>query len=255
MDRRTFSLVAAALLLPLLIRFAWFFPGYALPRTVATPDYANLKMPQPPISTAVAVPVKSAAGVVVIDYNHGNQFTLSEIQPLIGALTQRGAHVVLYSDTDDLASRLKSASAFVVISPSHPFTQGDTGLINAFVARGGRLAVFTDATRGSVSYDFVGNPVAGLPDAEMVLPLLEPYGININADYLYDLDHNEGNFRNVYLKPSEGSDFATGLGMVTFYGTHSVSTNGGTPLFVGGKGTFSSSTDALPDDGTQQGSG
>ena len=117
MDRRTFSLVAAALLLPLLIRFAWFFPGYALPRTVATPDYANLKMPQPPISTAVAVPVKSAAGVVVIDYNHGNQFTLSEIQPLIGALTQRGAHVVLYSDTDDLASRLKSASAFVVISP------------------------------------------------------------------------------------------------------------------------------------------
>jgi hypothetical protein len=253
MDRRTLSLIAAALILPLLIRFAWFFPGFAPPRSVATPDYANLKMPQAPLSTPVATPVKSAAGAVVIDYNHGNQFTLSEIQPLTNALTQWGAHIVLYSDTDDLATELKAASSYVVISPSHPFTQADTALIHAFVARGGRLAVFTDATRGSVSYDFVGNPVAGLPDVEMVLPLLEPYGISVNADYLYDLDNNEGNFRNVYLKPSEGSDFATGLGMVTFYGTHSVATHGGSPLFVGGQGTLSSSTDALPDEASQAG--
>jgi len=253
MDRRILSLVAAAVLLPVIIRFVWFFPGIALPRTVATPDYTNMKMPQAPISTALAVPTPWASGTVLIDHDHGNRFTLSEIQPLTDALTQRGAHIVLNSDADELASQLKFASSFVVISPSDAFKPAEISLLEAFVARGGHLVVFTDATRGSVQYDFAGNPVASLPDVETVLPLLEPFGISINADYLYDLDNNEGNFRNVYLKPLDGSDLTAGLGMVIFYGTHSVTTDGGSAILVGGRGTLSSSTDALPDDASQQG--
>src|SRR5512140_171993 len=168
MDRRTFTLVVAALVLPVLIRYAWFFPGFALPRSVATPDYASLKMPLAPISTAIAAPEKAAAGTVLVDYSHANQFTLSEIGSLANALTQRGAHLVLNTGGDELAAQLRSASSYVVISPSESFTVQQLAQVRSFVARGGRLVVFTDATRGSVQYDFLGNPVTSLPDVDIV---------------------------------------------------------------------------------------
>ncbi len=253
MDRRTLSLIAAALLLPVILRFAWFFPGFSLPRSVATPDYAKLEMPQAPISTAMAAAAAPAsAGTVLLDGDHSNRFALDEIQPFTDALTQRGAHLVLNTDTEQLALQLKAASSYVVISPSEAFSPSEIGLVRSFVARGGRLVVFTDATRGVVTYDYMGYATGTTSDVDFVLPLLESYGLSVNADYLYDLSSNEGNFRNVYLQAAPGSDLVAGLGTVAFYGTHSVTTEGGSALLLGGQGTLSSTTDALPDEGSSQ---
>lgn len=254
MHRRTLSLIAAAVVVPLLVRFAWFFPGFSLPRSVPTPDYVKLDMPQAPLSTAVpSIKAPGFAETVVLDSYHSNHFALSEIQPFVDALTQRAAHLVLNTDADELASQLKSANSYVVISPAEAFRPEEIRLVQAFVARGGRVVVLTDATRGTVEYDYMGYATGSHPDVDAVLPLLEPFGISINADYLYDLGSNEGNFRNVFLKAVPGSDLTTGLGTVTFYGTHSVATDGGTALLVGGQGTVSSTTDALPDEGLQDG--
>ncbi len=254
MDRRTLSLIAAALLLPVILRFAWFFPGFFLAGSVATPDYAKLEMPRAPISTAAAAATPQAsAGTVLLDSDHSNRFTLDEIQPFADALTQRGAHLVLNTDTDQLATQLKSASSYVVISPSEAFSPSDIGLIESFVARGGRLVVVTDATRGVVEYDYMGYAVGTASDVDFVLPLLAPYGLSVNADYLYDLGSNEGNFRNVYLKAAPGSDLVAGIGTVAFYGAHSVTTQGGSALLLGSQGTLSSTTDALPDEASQDG--
>ncbi len=254
MDRRTLSLVVAALLLPLILRFAWFFPGFWLPRSVSTPDYVKLQLPAVPISTAAAGPTAApSASTILLDAGHSNRFTQDEIQPFASALTQRGARLVLNTDTDELASQLKLASSYVVISPSQAFSPAEVGLIQSFVGRGGRLVVFTDATRGVTEYDYMGYATGTRPDVDFVLPLLEPFGLSINGDYLYDLSTNEGNFRNVYLKAAPGSDLTSGLGIVTLYGTHSVTTEGGSALLVGGQGTLSSKTDALPDEASQDG--
>ncbi len=254
MNRKTLYLIAAALLVPLLLRFAWFFPGFSLPRSVATPNYARLEMPQAPLSTPAPLAKAPAFGsTVVFDSSHSNRFTLSEIQPFVDALTQRAAQLVLNTDADELASQLKSASSYVVISPSEAFSPNEIALVQSLVARGGRLVVLTDATRGTVEYDYMGYATGSHPDVDAVLPLLEPFGMSINADYLYDLGSNEGNFRNVYLKAVPGSDLTAGLRTTTFYGTHSVTTEGGSALLVGGQGTLSSTTDALPDEGLQDG--
>jgi hypothetical protein len=210
-------------------------------------------MPQAPISTPAPLPAKAAAGAVLVDAAHANQFQLGDIQSLTGALTQRGGGFVLNTSTDSLASDLKAASSYLVISPTEAFKPDEIALIKAFVARGGHVVVFTDATRGATQYDFVGNAVASEPDVNTADPLLEPFGITVNPDYMYDLDTNEGNFRNVYLASVGKSDLTSGVGKVVFYGTHSLSTKTGSLLLAGGSTTLSSSTDAMPADTSQAG--
>src|ERR1700690_968385 len=252
MDRKIFWVALAALVLPLLLRLVWFFPGFNFPRSIATPDYASLKLPEAPVSTTQVEELKQLGGVVIVDYAHTNQFQPGEIQTLTDTLTQRGAHVEYASDQTTLATQLKAASAYIVISPSISFGSDDIRLVTDFVSRGGRLAVFTDATRGQVMYDFSGNPVANTPDVDTANPLLEPFGITINGDYLYDLVENEGNFRNVYFKSFGKSDLTWGLSRIALYGTHSVETDSGVALLVGDDKTFSSTTDATPANDAKQ---
>jgi hypothetical protein len=246
MNRKLIIYALAAFLLPLAIRFLWFFPGFSFPHAVATPDYADLKMPQAPVSTPRADEVKQEGGTVLVDYSHSNQFQPNEIETLIDALTQRGARVETNSDASKLESQLKSADAYVVISPAVSFSEDEIRLVRDFVGRGGRLTVFTDATRGLVMYDFFGSPVTNAPDANIVNPLLEPFDITVNADYLYNLVENEGNFRNVYFGSFGKSDLTWGLNKVALYGAHSMESDSGLALLVGDDKTFSSRTDATP---------
>ncbi len=253
MNRRIVLLAVAALLLPLLIRFIWYFPGFALPRTVATPDYASLKLPEAPVSTPLPISAATSRGVVLFDDSHANQYQPGEIQSLTTALTQHGGRFVFNSDPRSLAAQLKAANGYVVLSPSMPFTSQELSLVWDFVARGGRLVVFTDATRGSTLYDYAGNPVSSQPDVDVANPLLAPYGISVNPDYLYDIAEHEGNFRNVYLASFAKSDVTSGIQKVAFYGSHSITTESGSALLVCGDSTLSSSTDSGTGEAVQPG--
>ena len=104
--------------------------------------------------------------------------------------------------------------------------------------------VFTDATRYSLYFDLMsGNPVT-YGDVNAANPLLEPYGISINNDYLYNLEKNEGNFRNVFFDEFAKSELTFGLKEVAFYGTHSVESPSGLILLRGTESTLSSANDA-----------
>ncbi|HEX2697720.1 MAG TPA: hypothetical protein VHM28_08420 [Anaerolineales bacterium] len=253
MNRKLVLFVLAAFVLPIFLRFIWFFPGFNLPRSISTPDYQNLQEPQAPISTPKAENVSQKGGAVLFDYAHSNLFQPSEIQSLTDALTARGAQVEWNASATDLAMQLKSASAYVIISPQTVFTANEISLLRDFERRGGRLAVFTDATRGQTQYDFSGNPVVNVPDANNVNPLLEDFGLSVNGDYLYNLVSNEGNFRNVYFESFGKSDLTWGLSKVALYGAHSVESDSGLALLVGNDKTLSSETDATPDSDPKKG--
>ncbi len=252
MTRRTTVLVLAAFLLPFIVRLIWFFPGMTIPRQIATPDYSRLTLPAAPISTPVQWDIKKTGGVVVVDDAHGNQYQPSEVQTLLDALARRDATTTMNTDPSALATDLKAASAYLVISPSLPFTIEEVRELQEFVANGGRMVVFTDATRGIPLYDASGNAVGSDADVNSVNPLLEPFGITINADYLYNLTSNEGNFRNVYLQASPTAGVMRGVQRAAFYGTHSVEAEAGTPLLLGDGSTYSSLTDATPIGDPQQ---
>ncbi len=246
MTRRLAVLIVAAVALPIIVRLIWYFPGSALPRRIPTPDYAAFTVPSAPVSTPAPWDLKKTGGVVVLDAAHGNQYQSSEVQTLLDAVSARDAVVLTSADPSALATDLKTASAYLVISPSIPFTPQEVRLVEGFVDRGGRMVVFTDATRGIPLYDASGNPVGSDADVNSVNPLLEPSGITINADYLYNLVSNEGNFRNVYLRGAASASLLRGVQKAAFYGTHSVETENGTLLLLGDANTYSSLTDATP---------
>jgi len=246
MRRELLWIGLTALLVPILARFIWFYPGVPSRPEIPTPDYQSLTIPRP---TLEAEPIQQDAatlsgGTVLLDNAHTSQFQPAEFQSLQEAVEQRGGRVETVLDSASLSSRLKYAKSLIIISPSLPFTGDELREIAGFVRRGGRLAVFTDATRGLTYTDFSTGATLNVPDINAVNPLLANFGISINNDYLYNLVENEGNFRNVYFDDFGKDELTFGLQRVAFYGTHSVKTETGQVLLLGGDQTFSSTTDA-----------
>ena len=243
--KRQYLIAILALLLPALVRGLWFYHG--LPSTrpeISTPDYASFTRPQVAVSTPDLENVQELGGTVLIDGYHGNQFMLNEIDSFTNAIRLRGGTVETVTDSTALELQLKSASAFVTISPSVTFSPYEALLLKKFADRGGRILVFADATRISLYYDYIsGNPIA-YGDANAANSLLKQFDISINSDYLYNTKKNEGNFRNVLFDKFGKSELTFGLSEVALYGTRSVESTSGLVLLQGTSSTLSSSDDA-----------
>ncbi len=238
-------IAAGLILLPILARTLWFYQFPYWNTDVQTPEYASLTVPEPPTPSVALQPVEAlAAGkVVLVDVAHGNRFRLDEIEPLSTAIAAHGARVVSADGTTLLSQQLKFASAYVVISPSFAFTTEEQQAIEKFVASGGRLLVFTDPTRGLISYDWYGTPSIAT-DVNLANPLLAPYGLAAENGYLYNLDDNEGNFRNIKVSQFQDHPLTENLGMVVFYGMHSLQNGSGQALAAVSPETRSSLNDA-----------
>lgn len=251
MKRQYIIIAILALILPALVRGLWFYRGLPAQRgEIPTPDYASLTRPQAAVSTPDVEDIQALGGKVLIDGFHGNQFIPNEIEALTSAIQERGGSVDTIIDSISLESQLKQASAFISISPSYYFAPYETQMLKAFADRGGRILVFTDATRNILFYDqFSGNPIA-YGDSIAANSLLKLFDISINNDYLYNTATNEGNFRNVLFDDFGKSELTFGLSEVALYGTHSVESPSGLLLLQGAESNLSSLDDAHdPDQG------
>lgn len=235
-----------ALILPVIARGLWFYRGVPERQKIATPDYASFSAVPLPLQAPADKnqKVKQWDGVVLMDYAHGNQYQQHEIQSLKEAIEKRGGSVEMLTDSSMLAYKLKYVSAYVTISPSMTYTADETRALKDFTKRGGRLIVFTDATRGIVYTDYYTGTTFNYSDAGAVNPLLAAFGITVNNDYLYNVKKNDGNFRNVLFDKFEKNELTFGLKQVAFYGTHSLKAPAGLVLLRGNEATLSSTDDA-----------
>jgi hypothetical protein len=244
MKRQTIIIAILALLLPALLRALWFYRGVPERSEIATPDYASFERPEADINTPDTENIEQSEGTVLLDIYHGNQFTLNEIEALTSAIRQRGGTVETVADLYTLETLLKSAKTFITVSPSVSFSQYETQLLRNFTERGGRILVFTDATRNQLYFDYIsGNPIA-FGDANAANSLLKHFDISVNNDYLYNTSTNEGNFRNVLFDEFGKSELTFGLDEVAFYGSRSVATDSGLLLLEGPETNLSSLNDA-----------
>jgi hypothetical protein len=235
----------AALTVPILARGLSYYRGVPQRPEIATPDYQALTISQPPLETpAMEEKLEQTSGIVLFDLTHANLYQTHETQSLKEAIERRGGQVQSITDTTLLENRLKYASAYVVISPTVPFTADELRIAQNYVDRGGRLLVFTDATRGIVYTDYFSGAVINYSDAGMVNPLLSPFGVTVNNDYLYNVKEHEGNFRNVFFGDFGKDELTFGLKQVALYGTHSVKSPSGLTLLRGTASTLSSMDDA-----------
>jgi hypothetical protein len=244
MKKNMIWVALAALVIPTLARGLWFYRGIPNQPKIATPDYQSFSISQPPLATPANEKVKAVGGVVLFDMAHVNQYQSAEVQTLQEEIAKRDGKLETITDATLLEQKLKYASAYVVISPSTVFADTEIRLVKDFVNRGGRLLVFTDATRGVVYYDWYSGMETNYADSGVTNPLLSPFGITVNNDYLYNVKEHEGNYRNIYFDDFGKDELTFGLKRVAFYGAHSVKSASGLTLFRGDEFTLSSVDDA-----------
>ncbi|MCQ3939087.1 MAG: hypothetical protein DPW18_18890 [Chloroflexi bacterium] len=246
MKKQLIFIALAALILPAVLRGFWFYRGVPERPEIATPDFASFAAPQAPVNPAGETDeeIEQTSGTVLVDAVHGNQFVMSEIESLTSAIKARGGRIETLTDASMLEYQLKYVSAFISVSPTLSFTAVETQALRSFAERGGRVLIFTDATRNMLFYDFIsGNPIA-YGDANAANSLLSAFDISVNNDYLYNTQKNEGNFRNVLFDDFGKSELTFGLKEVALYGAHSVESPSGLVLLRGAESTLSSANDA-----------
>jgi len=142
-------------------------------------------------------------GYVLFDASHLNAYSQDEIIPLLAEIISRG-HGVSYLETrEGLSEKLGNAEAFVVISPRETFDEDEISSIEGFVDGGGRLLLVMDPTRAYARY---------------INPLAAEFGVLYANGYLYNVEENYGNFRNVIATPrGEGNNITEGVERLVFY--------------------------------------
>ena len=159
-------------------------------------------------------------GVAVVDYAHNNALYIEELNILFSKLVSRGYsyEIVLPGEENNgpsLTERLRYAGALILPLPRDEYTADEVAEIERFVEKGGRVLIIGDPTR-TISVDAL-NSIAGSFD--IVYP----------NDYLYSLENNDNNYRNVVYTDFVDSPVTKDLGdeaRVIFYGGGSISAPG-----------------------------
>ena len=178
-------------------------------------------------------------GVVVIDYTHSNAFFVEELNTLFSKIVARGFsyEIVLTSeDSDkdappDLIKKLRYANALVLAVPRIEYTPEEILEIERFVERGGRVFIIGDPTRTVVVEAL--NSIAG------------SFGIIFSNDYLYSLEQNDNNYRNVVYTNFADSPLTKGLdddSKVILYSSSSINAPGH-EIILGDETTKSSTSE------------
>ncbi len=223
---------AVLLILPVLMRWAWFHRGAYTPPQIAELDEAEMKVSLPEYSS-IAEEAVEAAGRVVIDLGHENNLEVDDLTPLRDRLVARGAEVEEYDGyTTALDAQLRGAMALVVAAPTYEFAEWEVEAVVDFVEKGGRVLLAGDPTRPVAplgeEYDIdlydVLYPESAVPAMNS---LADSLGVVYFDDYLYNLVDNEGNFRNVSFSLEESDPTLTeGVESVILFASHSLRSEG-----------------------------
>ena len=221
-------LVLLLIALPVAGRWAWFYRGWYTPPVIPEIDESQIALPLSEYRP-LADEVLESVGRVVVDLSHDNNLEVDDLTPLRDRLTQRGVAIeTFHGPSSSLETRLRGATALVVIAPTSRYTAEERDAIADFVEDGGRLLLAADPTRPvppeeeeeSLNSALVPLRTSAIP---AINSLANAFGVAYFDDYLYNLVENEGNYRNVkFTVLSNEHSLTQGLEMVVFFATHSL---------------------------------
>lgn len=155
---------------------------------------------------------------VLIDTQHDNEFSRTDLGPAVDALFAAGHSVTFAEDTGDgdvdYEESLDEYDALLVIQPTDRFTPEERRAVRNFTDDGGRLVVLAEPPQVEVRGPF-GTPRVTVFRATN---LTGGYGVRIGAEQLYntDDDANDNNFRSFYARPADDSRLTNGADAVTY---------------------------------------
>jgi len=238
-------LVLLLIALPVAGRWAWFYRGWYTPPVIPEIDESQIALPLSEYRP-LADEVLESVGRVVVDLSHDNNLEVDDLTPLRDRLTQRGVAIeTFHGPSSSLKTRLRGATALVVIAPTSRYTAEERDAIADFVEDGGRLLLAADPTRPvppeeeeeSLNSALVPLRTSAIP---AINSLANAFGVAYFDDYLYNLVENEGNYRNVkFTVLSNEHSLTQGLEMVVLFAAHSLRSDG-LSLVSGDENTLSS---------------
>lgn len=202
-----------------------YFRGVYIAPDVPTSQAASVVERSQPQQAAPVV--GDGNQVVLIDNSHLNKFSDEEMTTLFGRITAAGGRVevILPLHDKELESRLRAASAFVVLANQEFYELDELIILEKFVRDGGRLLIVGDPTR--ITFVNAINTIAG------------HFGIIYEDDYIYNLVENDGNYLNVILRDFAEHPITEGVSEIVVRAAHSIrAAEGG--LVFGDENTYSS---------------
>jgi hypothetical protein len=243
------------LVLPSLVRVAYYYRGFYRLPDVSRPDHDAVRLPtMAPASwdrASVGETLPLSGRQVVIDRAHGNVVDDAELNVLVSHLTARGMQIVFSRQGAGSEAAwtelLRGALALIVISPHESFLSSEVEAVVRFVEQGGRVVLIGDPSRFAFKpvdgadelADVFGNIQVPESDVAALNSLASSFGLAFADDYLYNTVENAGNYQYVILKDLRPSPLTDGLSTVVFYAARSISA-GEETLIAGDEHTASS---------------
>lgn len=186
-------------------------------------------------------------GVVLIDRTHDNRFEKEDVVPLVAAVDAAGGDVRYTDSRSGLESGLQDADVLVIIDPTRRYDAEETRAIERFVDDGGRVLLAGEPNRRYVSQS--GFAVSLATRRSNFGAVASAFGVTFGSEYVYDMETNDGNFKDVVVAPPPGTDadVVDGVDRVTMYTAAAVSVNRGTVLL-----TTAPTAERGVDDGSQR---
>lgn len=211
-------LLIVLFLVPFAVRRIYYYDGTYEPGEVTRPDLEKIQASTPGVEPFEDRYDTPGEGTILVDLVHGNRFELAELSVLQARLAARGQQLEVVADADDLMEQLRYAKALVVISPGENWTSEEIQRVQKFVDKGGRLLLVADPTRFELDWDLLVLDY----DAPHINDLSAEFGLLFQPGYLYNVEENEGNFRNIRLTDFASHELTEGLDRVVFYAAGSI---------------------------------
>ena len=219
--------------------FLFYRGGYDAPPTPDVP-FEQINTSSVPSRVSVSLPAgQLRQGLLVVDAQHGNSFTENELVNFAARVAERGFDVEFLGDFSpledpaqgqgepqprlpQLAEKLRRADSFAVILPQVAYTETEAALVERFVQKGGKLLLVSDPAR-----------------PQSINALAKRFGVDFQADYLYNTVENDANFRRILIRDFQPDQLTAGLETITLDSAGTIQSPGGGLAFAG-PGTKSS---------------
>lgn len=166
---------------------------------------------------------------VLIDDMHGNRFKKEDIQPLISGITQGGHEIKFLNREDNYRRLLTRSDAFIIIEPSEEYTESEIIDVERFVDNGGHLLLIGEPNKKNIVNTLDKTSVT--TERSSLTTIGSSFGFSFGTNYLYNLDENDGNHRNIVVNPTNHF-IMNNIENVTMYTATEVISESGTPILI-----------------------
>ena len=206
--------------------YFYFYQGGYSPPPAPQVSFESVTAPLAPSrQTADQPPTQLGQGLLVVDTMHSNDFEEAELAALTSRVANRGYDVDFMGGFQHLdpeirlqllEEKLRRADSLAVISPREPYLEGETALVERFVAKGGKLLLVSDPSR-----------------TQRIDTLADRFGLEFQRDYLYNVAEYDQNFRHIFVRDFQPDALTAGVESLVLDIAGSVRSSGPGLAFAG----------------------